>query len=158
MLDKHFTNILYKRINVNNAIFKSFHNNLNNTLSINVAQITRERITFMSSHEVIHNKFFENERRKRKSIVTSSYARNVFFQLKKHISFSVVRARYDDKFVTRLTFVIRIIWFTELDDKNIAFFSLSNSSSYMRRNSSKEIWAENEAIDRDVWRSRLADA
>jgi hypothetical protein len=89
--------------------------------------------------------------------VTSSYARNVFFQLKKHISFSVVRARHDDKFVTRLTFVIRIVWFTELDDKNTAFFFLSNSFSYMKRNSSKKIWAKSEAIDRDVWRSRFAD-
>jgi hypothetical protein len=92
-----------------------------------------------------------------KTHVTSSYARNVFFQLKKHISFSVVRARHDDKFVTRLTFVIRIVWFTKLHDKNIAFFFLSNSSSYMKRNSRKEIWAESEAIDRDVWRSRFAD-
>jgi hypothetical protein len=131
---------------------------MNNTLSINVAQTTRERNSFLSSHEVIHNKSFENERRKRRSTVTSSYAKNVFFQLKKHFSFSVFRARHDDKFVTRLTFVTRIVWFTELDDKNTAFFSLSNSSSYMRKNSSKEIWAESEAIDRDVWRSRLADA
>jgi hypothetical protein len=90
--------------------------------------------------------------------VTSLYARNVFFQLKRHISFSAARARHDGKFVTRLTSAIRIVWFTELDDKNIAFFFLSNSSSYMRRNSSKKIWAESEAIDRDVWRSRLADA
>ncbi len=93
--------------------------------------------------------------------VTSSYARNVFFQSrnmsKELISFSVVRARHDDKFVTRLTSVIRIVWFTELDDKNSAFFSLSNLSSYMKRNLSKEIWAESEAIDRNVWRSRFAD-
>jgi hypothetical protein len=94
--------------------------------------------------------------------VTSSYARNVLFQSrnmsKKLISFSVVRARHDDKFVTRLASATRIVWFTELDDKNTASFSLSNSSSYMKRNSSKEIWTENEAIDRDVWRFRLADA
>ncbi len=90
-------------------------------------------------------------------IITSSYTKNVFFQLKKHISFSVVRARHDDKFVTRLTFVTRIVWFTELDDKNIAFSFLWNSFSYMRKDSSKEIWAKNEAIDRDVWRSRFAD-
>jgi hypothetical protein len=90
-------------------------------------------------------------------VVTSSYARNVLFQLKKHFSFSVARARHDDKFVTRLTSATRIVWFTELDDKSIAFFSLSNSSSYMRKNSSKEIWAESEAIDRDVWRFQFAD-
>jgi hypothetical protein len=76
---------------------------------------------------------------------------------KKLISFSSANARHDDKFVTRLTFVIRIVWFTELDDKNTAFFSLSNSSSYMKKNSSKKIWAENEAIDRNVWRFRFAD-
>jgi hypothetical protein len=146
-----------QKINVNNAIFKSFHNNINNLLLINVAQTTRERNTFLSSHEIIHNKSFENERRKRENIVTSSYTRNVFFQLKKHISFSVVRARHDDKFVTRLTFVIRIVWFTEFDDKNIAFFSFSNSFSYMKKNSSKKIWTESEAIDRDVWRFRFAD-
>jgi hypothetical protein len=33
--------------------------------------------------------------------------------------------RHDDKFVTRLSFVTRIVWFTELDDNNIASFSLS---------------------------------
>jgi hypothetical protein len=77
---------------------------------------------------------------------------------KELISFFIVCARHDDKFVTRLTFVIRIVWFTELDDKNITFFFLSNSFSYIKKNSSKKIWAENEAINQNVWRSRLANA
>jgi hypothetical protein len=68
-----------KEININNAIFKSFHNNMNNTLSINVAQTIRKRNTFLSSYEVIHNKFLKNERHKKKNIVTSLYAKNVFF-------------------------------------------------------------------------------
>jgi hypothetical protein len=59
-------------------------------------------------------------------------------------------ARHDDKFVTRLTFVTRIVWFTKLDDNNIAFSFFSNSFSYMKRNSSRKIWAKSEAIDRDV--------
>jgi hypothetical protein len=46
-------------------------------------------------------------------------------------------ARHDGKFVTRLTPATRIVWLTELDDKSTASFSLSNSSSYMRRDSSK---------------------
>ncbi len=41
--------------------------------------------------------------------------------------------------------------------KNIAFSFFSNSFSYMKRNSSKEIWAENKAIDRNVWRLRFAN-
>jgi hypothetical protein len=66
-------------------------------------------------------------------------------------------ARHDDKFVTRLSSATRIVWLTELDDNSTAFFSLSNSSSYMRRNSSREIWAESEAINQDVKRLRFAD-
>jgi hypothetical protein len=59
-------------------------------------------------------------------------------------------ARHDDKFATRLTSATRIVWLTELDDNSTASFSLSNSSSYIRRDSSREIWAESGAIDRDV--------
>ncbi len=67
-------------------------------------------------------------------------------------------ARHDDKFVTRLSLVTRIVWFTKLDDNNTAFISLSNSFSYIRRDSSRKIWTECDAIDQDVWRMRLADA
>ncbi len=37
------------------------------------------------------------------------------------ISFFVAVRRINDKFVTRLSSAIRIVWFTELDDNNIAF-------------------------------------
>jgi hypothetical protein len=75
------------------AIFKLFHNNSNNALSINDAQIVREWNTFLL-HQIIHNQFFENEKRIKKIIVTSSYAKNVLFQTKNmfkiFISFFVI--------------------------------------------------------------------
>jgi hypothetical protein len=83
-----------EKLTLHNVIFRSFQNYLNNSQSIHVAQTIRERSTFLSSFEVIHNQSFENERRKKKSTITSSYARNVFLQarnmFKKLISFFVV--------------------------------------------------------------------
>jgi hypothetical protein len=88
--------------------------------------------------------------------------KEILLSSKKHVKrthFVFYRfARHDDKFVTRFAFVTRIVWFTKFDDKSIASFSLSNSSSYMKKDSSKEIWVESEAINQDVWRSRFTDA
>jgi hypothetical protein len=85
-----------------------------------------------------------------------------FLSSKKHVQqthFVFCRiARHDDKFVTRLSFAARIVWLTELDDNSTASFSLSNSFSYRRKDSSRKIWAKSETIDRDVWRARFADA
>jgi hypothetical protein len=82
------------------------------------------------------------------------------FLLRKIISSHLVFCRCasrNDKFVTRLSSATRIVWFTKLDDNSTAFTSLSNSSSYIRRDSSQKIWTKCEAIDRDMWRLRLAD-
>jgi hypothetical protein len=109
---------------------------------------------------------FSNDRIKlsKAFIVTSSHVRNVTLHqeiVQKNSSRPLLVccrfARHDGKFVTRLSSVTRIVWLTELDDNSTASFFLSNSSLYMRRDSSREIWAESGAIDRDVRRLRLAD-
>ncbi len=84
----------------------------------------------------------------------------LIYLLRKIISSHLVFCRCasaNDKFVTRLSFAIRIVWFTKLDDNNTAFISLWNSSSYIRRDSSKKTWTKSETIDRDVWRLRFAN-
>ncbi len=71
-----------KKLALHITIFRLLHNNFNYALSIDNAQTCFKRIAFLSSYEVIHNQSFENERRKKRSIITSLYARNSFFQVK----------------------------------------------------------------------------
>jgi hypothetical protein len=68
-----------KELTLHITIFRLFHNNFNYA---HKTQTCRERIAFLSSHEIIHNQSFENERRKKESIVTSLYAKTIFFQAK----------------------------------------------------------------------------
>ncbi len=60
-------------------------------------------------------------------------------KLFRFISFFFRCARHNDKFVTRLSFVIHIVWFTKLDNNNIAFIFFSNLSSYIKKDSSRKI-------------------
>jgi hypothetical protein len=96
---------------------------------------------------------------KRSILLRHNMQRTLIYLSRKIISFHLVFCRcasHNDKFVTRLSFVTHIIWLTKLDDNNTAFIFFSNSSSYIKKDSSKKIWSKSETIDRDVWRLRLA--
>ncbi len=73
----------------------------------------------------------------RKSILLRhNMQKTSIFLLKKIILFYFVFcccASHNDKFVTRLSFVILIVWFTKLDDNNTAFIFFWNSSSYIKK-------------------------
>jgi hypothetical protein len=96
---------------------------------------------------------------KKSILLRHNMQKTSIYLLRKIISYHFIFCRcasHNNKFVTRLSFVTRIVWFTELNNDNTAFIFLSNSSSYIRRNSSKKIWTKSETIDRDVWRFWLA--
>jgi hypothetical protein len=128
--------------------------------------LTARKSDAFEIHTIWHMKLFTTCLSKTKDVRRSILLRHnmqetSIYLSRKIISFNLVFcscARHDDKFVTRLLFVTRIIWLTKLNDNSIAFISLSYSFSYIRRDSSRKIWAESETIDRDVWRLRLADA
>ncbi len=119
----------------------------------------RQRFIKCYINKVLHFDITMTSRDEKKHVLRHNMQETSIYLSRKIISSHFVFCRcasHNDKFVTRLSSATRIVWFTELDDNNTASTSLWNSFSYIRRGSSKKIWAESETIDWDVWRLRLA--